>query len=412
MAAIMVCSFIISNQSVFAVNGFYSGNDILFYDPNASNCIVGGTGSVNLVGNDNIEKALRYFTGKGLTMEQASGIAGNLMAESSIIPARIQGSGTKLADENYTLVNGTGFGIAQWTSGGRQKGLMDLSKSSDRKIIDLSLQLDYLWKELSGSYKDTLSKLKGADTPEDAAVIFHNGYEKSADSDERVKAVRGGIAKKIFDKFSSKVPDETTSDKKKTDTKTDKDKDTTKSAPVKIACTGDGTASSYVDGFAIFNQNDPQWADKIYGGSTTIGEAGCGPSAMAMIITALTGNNVTPYDTATYGAANGTYVDGHGSSHNIGSVVGGHWGLNSSSVGADVAQINEVLRSGGLILAVGTGSAPYTSLGHFIVIRGVTENGKWMVGDSNGRAGTENSSKEWDPASILLDGVNMWAITR
>ena len=400
---------------------FFSGNDILFYNPEDKGCDTLGTGTVDLVGNDNQEKVLRYFIGKGLTLAQVSGIAGNLQAESSFIPARIQGAGTKVADDNYTPVNGVGFGIAQWTWTTRQQPLVDFAKSSNRKITDLSMQLDFMWQEMTGSHAQSLTEIKKINDPIEAAISFHKWYEGSNDSADKVRAVRGALAKQIYDKYSKNIPDEINNKN------TDVSNSTTIST---LDCTGDGTASSYadgsgaigngeassyVDGFAIYNQNDPKWNNTIYDGTTTIGEAGCGPSSMAMIITALTGNKVTPVETASYAAKKGLLIEGVGSKHTIGRVVGEHWGLNSKAIDPSVAKVNEVLRSEnphGLILAVAHGGSPYTSFGHFIVIRGVKENGKWVVGDSNGRFSKTNSSREWDPSSILVRGVQLWAITK
>lgn len=42
-----------------------------------------------------------------------------------------------------------------------------------------------------------------------------------------------------------------------------------------------------------YNQLDERWADTMYGTSGTIGEAGCGPTAMAIVTSTLTG---TPHD--------------------------------------------------------------------------------------------------------------------
>lgn len=430
MTTIMICSFIISNGKVFAVNDFYSSNDINFYDSNTTDdCTINGTGSGNLVGNENTEKALRFLVGKGLALIQASGVAGNLQAESSINPARIQGTGTQIADNNYTLVDGVGFGIAQWTSGGRQQGLVNLSKSSNLKITDLSLQLDYLWKELSGNYKGALSDLKKTDNPVDAAVAFHNGYEKSADSVERVKAVRGGIAQQIYDKYKTTIPDETTKNKKSKTSKkttnktssTDSVVTTTTEPTSTINCTGDGKASAFVDGFPIYNQFDSQWADLPLNatnpdGKTFIGNLGCGPAAIAMIITALTGQTVTPIKTAALGVAHGAYIAGKGTDYHIVEAAK-DYGLNISNIPADVAQINEVLRNKGLIMLSGSGGTPFVADGHWIVIRAINSNNKWLIGDSNGNKGIENSANtsEFDPATLLNSGTdkgNIWAVTK
>lgn len=378
---------------------FYSRNNISFYDPYS--CTVGaGEGTEELVGNDNLEKILRYYVGKGLTLAQASGIAGNYQQESGFNPAIIQGGA--IAGPDYKPVSGVGFGIAQWTWPGRQDPLVAMAAETNRKVIDLSVQLDYSWHEMENEvgHRMKLAEFKATTTPEDAAYIFHRDYEVSADSEEFVKKVRGGNARNIYDQFKSVVPDNAS----------------TASERPSGTCTGNGQASAFAnDGFKIFNQNDPQWADEAYGEST-IGAAGCGPSAMAMIITALTGETVTPSETAAYGAANGTlYLNGNGGSlHNVQTVIGGHWGLKSEQLSADVAQINQALRDGALIITSGSGPAPFTSGGHFIVIRGVTGDGKWLIGDSNGQKGIENSSTEWEPSFILsyANSGNIHALTK
>lgn len=409
----IVASFGIPTSQVLATDhDFFSANDILFFDPDS--CPVGkGEGTGTLVGNDNVEKTLRYFVGKGLTLAQASGIVGNFFAESGMNPAIIQGNLTNdttdddagtIAPDDYTPVADVGFGIAQWTTAGRQEGLVTLSQTgTTRKITDLSLQLDYAWQELSGPYKDALKNLKDETEADKAAFVFHRDYEGSADTEEQVRVNRGGGALNIYTQFRSKIPDGTSN-----------------TSANSAACTGSGEASEFVDGFAIYNQEDPQWASNTYGPGGTIKSSGCGPSAMAMIITALTGQAVTPADTAAYGASASpttVYVEdgvAAGSAHNLHTVIGEHWGLASTHVGHDVAAINQGLRNGGLVIISGSGPAPFTGGGHFIVIRAVTADGQWLVGDSNGSAGSSNSKKEWDPGYILgmNDSGYVWLLTK
>ena len=388
------------------VNPFYSSNDILYYDPNA--CEVGvNEGTTALVGNDNLEKILRYYVGKGLTLAQAAGIAGNYQQESSFNPAIIQGGA--IAGPNYKPVSGVGFGIAQWTFPARQDPLVALASSSNRPIIDLGLQLDYSWQEMETGkgHRMKLDVFKATTTPEDAAYVFHRDYEVSADSEAFVKRVRGGNAVNIYNQYKSIIPDGSAQPSTGTGTET---------AASTTVCTGDGTTSPYANNqFVIYNQNDPKWANEAYGKST-IGAAGCGPAAMAMIITAFKGNAVTPSETAAYGAANGTLRNEgiNGSLANIHSVIGGNWGLKSSQLTPDVAKINAALRDGALIVVSGRGQAPFIDEGHYIVIRGVTATGKWMIGDSNGAIGIENSKKEWDPSTIVtnMDSDNIWAMRK
>lgn len=386
---------IIPVQKVFALgNPFYSSNDILFYDESDSGCTGGGSGV--LVGNDNKEKTLRFLIGKGLTIEQAAGVAGNFEKESGFNPASIQKISSDPhpanATENYTIEANRGFGLAQWTSSGRQQKLVNYVNSdpAKRSIIDLSLQLDFLWKELSEDYNGTLTNLKTKSNTSDSTVAFHDGYEKSADV---TLDTRKTFAENIYNEYKNKITN------------------TSVGGSGSSSCNGSGEASTFINGFAIYNQNDPQWNNTSYG-SSTVGAAGCGPSSMAMVVTALTGNRVTPIDTVKYGV----YVDGQGSSWQTIQNIAGHYGLKTKQLGSGggvtVDQINTILRSGSLVVTVGTGAAPYTTSGHFFVIRAVAEDGKWLVGDSNGKSGIENSNKEWEPLSILANSSGLWEISK
>ena len=53
-----------------------------------------------------------------------------------------------------------GYGLAQWTFWSRKQGLYDYAKSTGRSIGDLTMQLEFLFQELSSGYKSVLSTLK------------------------------------------------------------------------------------------------------------------------------------------------------------------------------------------------------------------------------------------------------------
>jgi len=88
------------------------------------------------------EKVVKNLTSKGLSLAAASGVAGNLKAESGIVPTRIQNTST-IAPGDYIPVAGVGFGIAQWTSAGRQQNLVNFSRDQGKKITDLDLQIRF-----------------------------------------------------------------------------------------------------------------------------------------------------------------------------------------------------------------------------------------------------------------------------
>ncbi len=205
--ALMMVVCLLSSQCVSVAKAastfdesFYSGNDILFYDPRcASN---EATGFITVNGKNNLEHILKFFMVRGLTLAQASGIAGNLMAESGLDPTIIQGGGHAKPKSGYVPSSGIGFGLAQWTSGNRQQGLVKYAGDHNVDVTDLDGQLNYLWQELSQNYSSTLTSLHATTTPLNAAVVFHNGYEGSSDSIAQVEANRGGNAEKFYQTYS------------------------------------------------------------------------------------------------------------------------------------------------------------------------------------------------------------------
>ncbi|MDK2899485.1 MAG: hypothetical protein PWQ10_672 [Patescibacteria group bacterium] len=209
ISTIIICSIIPSKLFAIVDYDFYNANDILYYDP--SDCVT-TNGSLNLEGNEYVEKNLNYLVGKGLNIMQASAIAGNLQKESHNNPKVRQGDfdngfpdGSATADSINTLVdNKTGFGIAQWTSRGRQQNLVDLAKSTNRTVIDQSLQLDYLWQELNGSYKAGFDSFKQKQTLKEATEFFEEFFERSADGADLI-ALRVQYAQEFYDKYKSTI---------------------------------------------------------------------------------------------------------------------------------------------------------------------------------------------------------------
>lgn len=163
-----------------------------------------------------------------------------------------------------------------------------------------------------------------------------------------------------------------------------------------------------------FNQSDPEWADKPYG-SDTIDRYGCGPTAMAMVVSSLCGEVVDPAQMAAFAAKQGYCAKGRGSYLSIVNGVARAYGLESKAIGAlTVDAVYDALLTGSVLVAL-EGPGHFTSGGHFIVLRGVTLTGKLLVADP---VSDERSLMEWDPQLILDElsasrhnGAPLWVIS-
>ena len=105
-----------------------------------------------------------FFVGKGLSREQAAGIAGNIQSESGFNPAAVGDSGKA-------------FGLAQWRDN-RRDNLNSWTEDNGYDVNSVEGQLEFLWWELNNSERNALTKLKQTDTPSDAAYAFAKFYER------------------------------------------------------------------------------------------------------------------------------------------------------------------------------------------------------------------------------------------
>lgn len=166
---------------------------------------------------DNAKTIWDFLTSKGLNAFAVAGIMGNLKAESALNPKNLQQTYEKklgYTDASYTeaVDNSTynnfvkdcaGYGLAQWTYWSRKQALLEYAQSVKKSIGDLSMQLEFLWKELQG-YKTVMSVLKTATSVKQASDIILTEYEKPANQGDSVKATRAKYGQAYYDKYASK----------------------------------------------------------------------------------------------------------------------------------------------------------------------------------------------------------------
>ena len=143
---------------------------------------------------DNFAKTWAFFrVGMGLTVRQASGVLGNIMAESGCIPDNAQDTGTnkKLHDKDYkfNVSDGRGYGLIQWTIKERKQLLKDTSSQMGLSVSDINAQFACFRKETE---RDDMTKsawktLKEHDMIDTSTGIFLSKIEnpKVQNFDER-----------------------------------------------------------------------------------------------------------------------------------------------------------------------------------------------------------------------------------
>lgn len=165
-----------------------------------------------------------------------------------------------------------------------------------------------------------------------------------------------------------------------------------------------------------YNQLDSRWKDTPYGKTGTIGKSGCDPTALSMVISSLIDKKIDPVQMSKWAYENGYYCEGSGSYHSLIPNAAKHFGLKvEGCTSKEPQKIVDALSSGKLVIAI-MAKGHFTSSGHFIVLRGVTDDQKILVADPASR---KRSEQEWDMSIILNEarkgadaGGPFWIISK
>lgn len=161
-------------------------------------------------------------------------------------------------------------------------------------------------------------------------------------------------------------------------------------------------------------QTDKRWSGNSWKGMT-IYTAGCGPTCAAMLVTTLTGKEVTPAETYAWAGANGHLVAGHGTDYNS------YFQKQFAVYGIDCKMMNwqksygdpshenhqkmvEAIQDGYYVIAL-MNKGLWTSNGHFVVV--------WWAGDKieiNDPASTKSERLHGDPTTFFSQAKYYWLI--
>lgn len=165
-----------------------------------------------------------------------------------------------------------------------------------------------------------------------------------------------------------------------------------------------------------YDQTDPAWAEEPYG-SDRIGGYGCGPVAMAMAVSSMTEHQMDPAQMAQWCVDQGYWARKHGSYLSIVPGTAEAFGLACTSIPPEEADPDDLLQrlaTGQMGVAL-MGPGHFTNGGHFILLRGVTLDGRVLVADP---ASPERSLTLWDLELVLgelspsrHDGAPLWMLS-
>ena len=155
---------------------------------------------------DALTMARNLIRDLGLTEAQASGIVGNMIAESGVENARPQNTppGTK----GPLVVDGvTGYGIVQWTDRGRQQKLYEFAKSKGHdmsKPLTMDIEYQFFLKEFREDYGNVLHQIKKAKDVKTASKIFMQQYETPEGYRTNAKIMeRYKLSQPVYEKLSA-----------------------------------------------------------------------------------------------------------------------------------------------------------------------------------------------------------------
>ena len=191
---------------------------------------------------------------------------------------------------------------------------------------------------------------------------------------------------------------------------------TTKDTEVKKNCTKTKTTrhSAYAyenihkfsgtkyEPFYYYNQNN--YTDPYgYGGYGSIKDNGCAPTSIAMVVSSIRGKKFSPVEVTNYLCNNGGCTRNNGT--NISSITPTleAYGVNVIET-EDSDLVKAALKDGSKLVIENVCKGHFTSNAHFIVLRGMTSDGRVIVADPN----KKSNNKEWDFNTIKSESCGRY----
>lgn len=156
----------------------------------------------------------------------------------------------------------------------------------------------------------------------------------------------------------------------------------------------------------LYLQYKEPWGSMAYG-SSTISKSGCSPTCIAMVVSYLKNTVITPADVVSFTGGR-YYIPGVGSSWNIFADAAAHYEISCTNLGRNMEAVMNAL-SGGKPVIASMRPGTFSNAGHFIVLRGITEDGYLLVNDPADTASKNHADRKFAPALIGTEAKNFWS---
>ena len=164
-----------------------------------------------------------------------------------------------------------------------------------------------------------------------------------------------------------------------------------------------------LNGAVYYSQSDNRWGSNVYLANDPLGDmtaAGCGPTSAAMVIASTADSSVTPWDVAQYSISRGYAIDGVGTSWGLYPDLGAKYGIGLNQT-TDFDAAASALRAGQPVIFSGSGDAPFTKYGHFVVGVGM-DGSRILVNDPVNR----ERSTYYDYSAFKNKAAAAWISTK
>ncbi len=193
----------------------------------------------------NAGKIWKFFKDKGLSEYGIAGLMGNLYYESALNSENLQNTYERslgYSDSSYTKAvdsgsyknfvhDSAGYGLAQWTYWSRKKKLLAYARDKGASIGNLTMQCEFLYKELKDDYSSVFKVLQNAKSVKEASNKVLHSFEKPANQSASIETARATKGQEYYNKYRGTQGD---------------DYESIPSGPVKILLVGD--SYTYVNG--------------------------------------------------------------------------------------------------------------------------------------------------------------------